>query len=83
MGLAHSMDLVTERKRCLENLHDRLREVIGGDAINGQRFAFNAFVDQHQLASWFTLILVPALLHGQPDRFHRRFARGQTVPCGE
>jgi len=33
----------------------------------------------YQFAARFTLILVPALLHGQPDGFHRRLTRRQAV----
>jgi len=76
------MEFVAMCKRFLENRNNRFSIIIGGNAVDGQSFAFNASMDQHQLASRFTLILVPALLHGQPDGFHRRLARGQTVTGG-
>jgi hypothetical protein len=71
--------LVATYEGFLENSNNSFRIVIGRNTIDGQNFAFNAFMDQHQLASHFTLILVPALFHGQPYGFHQRFTRGQTV----
>lgn len=76
---AQCPELVAECQRFLENRENGIRIVIGCNAIDGQRFALDAFMDQHQLASRFTLILVPALFHGQPDGLHRRFARGQAI----
>jgi hypothetical protein len=73
------MNLAAKLKRFLENRSNGPRIVIGRNAVDGQRFAFNAFMDQHQLALRLTLILVPALFHGQPYGFHRRFAGGQTI----
>jgi hypothetical protein len=73
------MEFLTACKRFLENRNDGCRIVISRNTIDGHGFAFNTFMDQHQLASHLTLIFVPALFHGQPYGFHRRFARGQTV----
>jgi hypothetical protein len=63
----------------MENGKNGLRIVIGRNAIDGQGFAFDALMDQHQLAARFTLILVPALFHSQPAGLHRRLTRGQTI----
>jgi hypothetical protein len=79
MSHANVMKLVAECKGFLKNRNDGCGIVIGCDAVDGQVFASNAFMDQHQLASRFRLILVPALFHGQPYGFHRLFARGQAV----
>jgi hypothetical protein len=73
---------MAEGRRGPEDLLDGPRVVVGCDAIYGQGIAAGAFVDQHQLASRFALIFVPASFHGQPDGFHRRLARGQTVSRG-
>jgi len=77
------MDLMTRHKGSLKDSHHSLRVVVGSNAIDGQGFAFDTFMDQHQFASEFTLIFVPALLHGQPNGFHRRLTRRQAVSCHE
>jgi hypothetical protein len=74
-----TMNFAAKLKRFVENSNNSFGIVIGRNTIDGNGFAFNAFMDDHQLASRFTLILVPALFHGQPYGFHRRFARGQMV----
>src|SRR5829696_4750531 len=67
MALTQGMKLMTKPKRFLENRHDRSRVIICRDAVDGKRFTSSTFMHQHQLATRFTLILVPALLHRQPD----------------
>jgi len=56
--------------------------VIGGDAVDGQGSALDTLMDQHQLASFIKPILVPAILHRQPDGLHLPLARRETVTCG-
>jgi hypothetical protein len=67
----------------LKHGENSFRVIVGGDAIDGKGLAFHTFMDQHQLAAQVTLIFVAAVLQGQPDRPHRRFARGQTIARGE
>lgn len=40
------------RERFLEDREDRRGVVVGGDAIDGERAAILAFMDQHQLSAW-------------------------------
>jgi hypothetical protein len=77
------MCLLAQHKRIPKNSNDGFRIIIGRDAINGQSPAFHAFMDQHQLASLIETILVPAILHCQPDRFHLSLTGSQAVTRGE
>ncbi|HEX6268807.1 MAG TPA: hypothetical protein VFZ43_01115 [Anaerolineales bacterium] len=70
---------MTQCKGFVEDRDNLPGIVIGGNPVNGQGLTFSAFVNQHQFAARFSLILVLALFQGQTDRFHRRFAGGQTV----
>jgi hypothetical protein len=73
------MKFLAAYKRVVENCNNRFSIIIGRDAVDGQAPAFHTFMDEHQLAPPFTLILVPALFHGQPYGFHWSFARAQTI----
>src|SRR5574341_109346 len=74
-----NMKLTAQCKGFVENGNEGLGIIVGCNAIDRQGFALYAFMDQHQLAARFTLILVPAFFHRQSNRLHRRFARGQAV----
>jgi hypothetical protein len=77
------MCLLAQPKRSLKNSNDGFRIIICRDAINGESPAFHAFMDQHQLASLIETILVPAILHGQPDGLHLSLAGRQAITRGE
>jgi len=83
ISLASCADLITRQKGFAKDLHNGFRVIVSCDAIDRERFAFDAFMNQHQLASRIKPVLVPAPLHGQPDGLHLSLAGGQTVARGE
>ncbi len=83
MLLAKRVYLTTWCKGIIEHCHDRFRVIVSGNAVDGEGLAFEAFMDQHQLAARLGPVLVPARLHRQADGLHRCLASRQAIAGGE